>query len=189
MSRAYRICLRESAQKLVCAEDHVSLVLEMLSILPEEQMAELLDAELRGRGFEKQGEVLQRNQAGLSISVDPRTANVIVSATAADAVELKAEVTGYATDEQGSSAKRVEAALRRELAASVKQKAALHRANLEAKVTAAIEAKLDEIGLELNSVVNRVTAEALKRKAAMLGTIKHISEDSQSGSMTIVLEV
>jgi hypothetical protein len=38
-------------------------------------------------------------------------------------------------------------------------------------------------------VVNRVTAEALKRKAASLGQIKEMTEDPQAGSLTIVVEV
>ncbi len=41
----------------------------------------------------------------------------------------------------------------------------------------------------ISPAVNRVTAEALKEKAAKLGQIKQISEDAQTGSLTIVLEV
>jgi hypothetical protein len=41
----------------------------------------------------------------------------------------------------------------------------------------------------LDQVVNRVTAEALKRKAAQMGRIKEMTEDPQAGSLTIVVEV
>jgi hypothetical protein len=41
----------------------------------------------------------------------------------------------------------------------------------------------------LNQAVNRVTAEALKRKAAQIGAIKEITEDAQTGSLTIKVEV
>ena len=37
--------------------------------------------------------------------------------------------------------------------------------------------------------VNRITAEALKKKAASLGQIKEMTEDPQSGSLTITVEV
>ena len=42
---------------------------------------------------------------------------------------------------------------------------------------------------ELDQVVNRVTAEALKKKAAQMGRIKEVSEDKASGSLKIVVEV
>ena len=51
MSRAYRVRVRESTHQVIRAEDHVSTTLEMLEILPCEEMAELLRAELIGRGF------------------------------------------------------------------------------------------------------------------------------------------
>ena len=37
--------------------------------------------------------------------------------------------------------------------------------------------------------MNRVTAEALKIKAAPMGQIKEITEDEEAGSLTIVVEV
>jgi hypothetical protein len=37
--------------------------------------------------------------------------------------------------------------------------------------------------------MNRVTAEALKQRAAQIGRIRQITEDPEQGSMTIVLEV
>ena len=42
---------------------------------------------------------------------------------------------------------------------------------------------------DFESFWESTTAEALKQKAAQLGQIKEMTEDPQSGSMTIVLEV
>ena len=42
---------------------------------------------------------------------------------------------------------------------------------------------------ELDKAVNRATAEALKQKAAKIGQIKEMTEDPESGSLTIVVEV
>ena len=58
-----------------------------------------------------------------------------------------------------------------------------------AQVTDRLERKLGDVREELDQVVNRVTATALKHKAAQLGQIKEITEDAQSGSLTIVVEV
>ena len=52
-----------------------------------------------------------------------------------------------------------------------------------------LEAALGDISAELDQVVNRVTAEALKQKAGQLGQIKEITEDAENGSLTIKVEV
>lgn len=46
MSRAYRIAVSERQQRVIKAGDHVSTTLELLPLLPCEQMADLLTAEL-----------------------------------------------------------------------------------------------------------------------------------------------
>ncbi len=60
---------------------------------------------------------------------------------------------------------------------------------LQQKVTERLEGAASRLGCELEGVANKVTKEALKIKAAQCGQIKAISEDPQSGSMTIVVEV
>ncbi len=60
---------------------------------------------------------------------------------------------------------------------------------MQTDVTDRLEGKLCDLRSELDQVANRVTAEALKIKAARLGQIKQMTEDAQSGSLTIVLEV
>jgi len=62
----------------------------------------------------------------------------------------------------------------------------------EMAAQAAVYSNFDPLGdvrKEMDEVVNRVTAEALKRKAAQLGQIKEMTEDPQAGSLTIVVEV
>ena len=46
MSRAYRIKVSESLNRVIRASDHVSTQLELLEILPQETMAALLEKEL-----------------------------------------------------------------------------------------------------------------------------------------------
>ena len=68
--------------------------------------------------------------------------------------------------------------------------AGLETGNVVARIEAA-EAlgRLGDLRRELDQDVNRVTAEALKRRAAQIGQIKEMTEDPQSGSLTIVVEV
>src|SRR5580704_1148777 len=89
MSRAYRIKVRENLRRVLRASDHVRTELELLEILPPEQMAELLAEELQRRGFEKQGQSLIRNEKGVQIRVEPATGAVIVQAQAEEHVTLQ----------------------------------------------------------------------------------------------------
>jgi hypothetical protein len=189
MSRAYRISVRETLNRVIRAEDHVSTQLELLEILPCEVMAELLRAELEKRGFRSEGEELVREQDGVVVTIDPRTGTVTVHAEAEEEVSLEGERIGYAADQGGRHAKQVREDTRKELHKELEGKAGHKREKLQSQVTDRLEAQLGDIRQELNQAVNRVTAEALKQKAAQLGQIKEMTEDPQSGSMTIVLEV
>ena len=55
-------------------------------------------------------------------------------------------------------------------------------------MTAQLESKLKDLKDELDGVVNRVTANALKKRASELGTVEEIHEDG-SGNMTIKVRV
>lgn len=189
MSRAYRIRVSESLTRTVRAEDSVQTQLEMLEVLPCDEMAELLREELKSRGFAEGGEILSRRDGDVTTEIDPADGTVTVRAATEKRETVTADQEGYAYDDIGPSEKTVKEGLRRQLQASL-QKAADHaEGKLQKETTAKLEGKLADLQSELNQVVNRVTAEALKRKAAQIGQIKNISEDQQSGSLTITVEV
>jgi len=189
MSRAYRITVKESLARDLSASDEVCSDLEILAILPPDQMAELLRGELKRRGFEENGEKLIRHDDGITVAVDPKTGEVSVKAETADSVELKAQRDDWGYDDVGPG----EEAIRRRTAEQLKQdlerRADQQQTRLQTQATEKLEGHLDEVRKELSQVVNRVTAEALKRKAASLGQIKEMTEDPESGSLTITVEV
>lgn len=190
MSRAYRVRVRESVRHTLRAEDHVSTALELLEILPREEMADLLRQELIGRGFQEEGQTLVRRGDGLTIEVDPVTGSVTARVEIAEEVEHHGERVGIADTDWGTSGrKRTEAALREELREELKSRADQGSERAQQQATDRLEGALVDLRGELDRVVNRVTAEALKRKAARLGQIKEMTEDTESGSLTIVLEV
>ena len=192
MSRAYRVRVRESVRHTVRAEDHVSTAIELLEVLPRDEMAALLRQELTGRGFreEGKGKALVRRGDGLSIEVDPATGSVTARAELAEEVEHHGEREGYADTDRGTAGReRAEAALSQRLREDLKARADRGDARVQKKATDLLEAALVDLRGELDRVVNRVTAEALKRKAARLGQIKEMTEDPEAGSLTIVLEV
>ena len=57
MSRAYRIRVKESVNQDLSASDEVCSDLEILEILPGDQMAELVAKELKDRGYVEKVEV------------------------------------------------------------------------------------------------------------------------------------
>ncbi len=188
MSRAYRIKVSESLKRVLHARDGVSTQLELLPVLAPEQIEQLLAAELVNRGYELKDNILRKKlDGGIVVTVDPKTATVTVQVEDCAEVELKQTKEGRTWVEQGR--KQAENALREEVQQDLAKRAESEEAKLQAEVTERLEAVLVDLRKELDQVVNRVTAEALKIKAAQLGQIKELTEDPQNGSMTIVLEV
>ena len=162
MSRSYRISVRECVNRVIKAEDRISTQLEILEVLPADQMADLLARELEQDGYRREGNIL---------------------------VKVEGERVGRAYDDIGPHAGQVRDNLRQELQRDLEKKVSDKTQELQSKVTDRLEGKLGDLRQELDKVVNRVTAEALKRKAASMGQIKEMTEDPQSGSLTIVVEV
>jgi hypothetical protein len=144
---------------------------------------------LEKRGFERRGEALVRTEEGITITVDPANGTVTVSAEGAREVDLEAEREGRAYDDAGPSATHARKLLREQAQKDLEKQAEREAAKLQEKVTDRLEGVLADLRQELDQVVNRVTAEALKVKAAQMGQIKEMTEDPQTGSLTIVLEV
>jgi hypothetical protein len=189
MSRAYRIRVRESLTRVVRAQDQASAQLEMLEVLPPDEMADLLGQELEARGFRRQGRVARRNQNGTAVEVELNAGAIRVRKEVEREVQLEGEKEGRAFEDMGPHADNVAKTLRQQLRKDLEKKAGQHSEKLQSEVTDRLEGELCDLRKELNQAVNRVTAEALKRKAAQLGQIKELTEDPQAGSLTIVLEV
>jgi len=189
MSRAYRVSVKESVNRVIRAEDKVSTDLEIIEVLPPEDMGRLLADELAKRGFEREGEVMVRRENGVTVTVDPKTGTVTVSAEATEQVTEETEKTGHGYDDVGPGQEKIRENLRNEAQKELEKKVQERNASLQNQVTDRLEKELGEIRGELDQAVNKVTAEALKRKAASMGQIKEITEDEQTGNLTIVVEV
>lgn len=189
MSRAYRIKVRESLSRVIRAHDHVSTQLELLEVLPAGQMAALLAEELKRRGFEDTEGQMTRTKDGVTVRVDPTTGTVTVEAGAARDINLDAEREGNAYDDAELAAAKVRASLKEEAREDLERQASRKVAELQSQVTERLEKELADLRQELNGAVNRVTAEALKQKAAQIGQVKEVTEDAETGSLTIVVEV
>jgi FtsH ternary system domain X5 len=189
MSRAYRIKVRESLRRVIRAHDRVSTQLELLEVLPPEQMAQMLTEELKRRGFQEKSGALVRKQQGVTVTVDPKSGTVTVEAEESREAALEGEKDGRAYDDLGPNARTVRKQLHEQLRQDLEKQAQQKASELQSQVTDHLERELGDVRRELDQAANRVTAEALKQKAAQLGQIKEMTEDPQTGSLTIVVEV
>ena len=187
MSRAYRIKVSQSLRRVIRAEDHVSAQLEILEVLPAEQMAELLGRELQEQGFDVADGIATRCEGDVTVTVELATGTVTVKAEASQGVDLKGEKQGVSYEEWDQNKAREN--LRQQLTKELEENAARQEQALQGQVTEQLEAELSNLRGELDTAVNRATAQALKQKAAQIGQIKDMTEDPQSGSLTIVVEV
>jgi hypothetical protein len=106
----------------------------------------------------------------------------------AEDVDLEAKHDATAFDDAGNATDIRNRA--KEIARQKLDKAAeAETGRLQQQATEALERHLDELRPELGRVVNKVTRDALKQKAAQLGTITELAEDAESGSLTIKVEV
>jgi hypothetical protein len=189
MSRAYRITVKESDTRVLRGSDEICTQLELLEILPPEQMADLLRAELKNRGFEEADDgTLARKDGPLTVTVDPCNGEVSVKSELAEAVKLEAKQETYVYDDVPGQSQHKER-VREQVKQTLEKKAEVEAGRLQTQATEALEKHLEDLQPELGQVVNKVTRDALKQKAAQLGTIKELAEDAETGSLTIKVEV
>jgi len=191
MSRAYRIRqkvrVREQMDHEVSSSDDICSQLEIIEVLPPEDMGKLLAAELAKRGFESQDDgTMVRTREGVTATVDPQTGAVNVRVETREKVRLEGAKEDTITTVPGGDVRGVEGQLRQQLREEMSKQADEQH---QRQVTGKLEQAAAELGRELDDAVNRATAEALKQKAAQMGQIKDISENPEEGSLTIKVEV
>ncbi|MBX3249755.1 MAG: hypothetical protein KF901_21440 [Myxococcales bacterium] len=182
MSRAYRISVSESVRRTVREEDGVCAELDLLPILAPERMSELLAAELERLGFRREGSCARRVQEdGVEIEIDLErgVVHVRVAGDQEVAVDVTREVLVDA--DTPAARARASAAVRRDLEGHVERRAEQLRVELSER----LERRLADLRAELDRAVVRTTQEALKERAAQLGEVREISEDPETGSLTI----
>lgn len=198
MSRAYRVRVAESLRTTVRGEDCVTGSVELLEVLPREEMAGVVAAELEAGGFERRPDGTMARVAGdVEVVVDPRTGAVTARAVAERELDLRDEACTNVTDDRDvgmteaawdARVAGAQAALREQARARLAAQASAQALALRQEATAALEKALADVRPALDAAVNRATAAALKRRAAQLGTIKEIAEEPD-GSLTIKVEL
>ncbi len=186
MSRAYQIQIKESVREHIRVQDGVSSSLELLDLLPPESMAEILARALSEKGFERDGSIMRRVDEGIEVEIDLEKGTVTARLSAEKDVDLTVERSRVVAEEV---AQRETERLRENVKKGLEREVDAERERLTDEVATKLEKHLVGLRKELDQVVNRVTAEALKAKAASMGEIEEITEDSETGSITIKVKV
>lgn len=185
MSRPYVIRVTETVRRHVVVQDGVETRLDLLEVLPREDMSSLLAEELSRRGFEVEGEVATRTEAdGVVVRVEVAARKVHAGLREEKDVELSVsrKIRTY-DDQEISEAQR--ATVRREAELKLDEE----RDERRREITQTLERRLGELRGELDEIVVKVTQEALRRRAAQLGEIQSVEEDAETGSLTIRVRV
>ena len=94
MSRPYKISISESIHRIIRAEDHVRSHLELLPVLPPQEMGKILGEELKKRGFEIEDGQAVRRQDGIEVLVDLETGDVVVQTELEQEIDLSKKQQG-----------------------------------------------------------------------------------------------
>lgn len=184
MSWPYKITVRESVQDVVVVEDSVKSKLDLVPILPQNDMEEISRTILKEHGFEGE-EKMSRKNGGVIVTVDPSTCEVEAKVEENVNIDLTEE------DEGGGCPcrERNEEAIRESLRKNLKKKSEKICKNVQELVTGRLSRSLADIGCEMEQMANQITARAIKRKAQELGQIKKIHHNDNTGEVVIVVEV
>ncbi|MEZ4318479.1 MAG: hypothetical protein R3F61_13285 [Myxococcota bacterium] len=188
MSRCYRISVSESLRRHVDVEDGIETHLELLDILPPEQMRELVSDQLAGLGYTSEDDKTWTKTLdnGVTITVDLEEGTVHIGLAAEEDLDLELKRSTSAVEE---TRERTERSLREKTRADLEREADAATEALRVEVTRRLEESLENLRRELDTAVNRATGEALKIKAGQLGEVQEISEDPETGAVTIRVKV
>jgi DNA topoisomerase VI subunit B len=148
-----------------------------------------LAEQLTAGGFQRDGNLLRREQGEVAVTVDLTDGAVTIALTDEQNLELERSCETRVYGETRGAVDAAQQRLEAELQDRLEREAEEHKQQLQREVTDRLERQLADLQRELDQAANRVTAEALKRKAAQLGRVKEISDDPQTGTLTIVVEV
>lgn len=184
MSRPYRVRVAETVRRHVVVEDGVECGLDLLQILPCEEQTQILAEELSRRGFTVTGDVAGRTtDTGVVIEVSLEEQRVTIKKRREKNIVQTADRTLQSNTAEATEDHR--AIVRQQAERLIEgQKEADRRA-----LTAELEREIGDLRAELDEVAVKVTQEALRRKASRMGEVESISEDPETGSMTIRIRV
>ena len=190
MSRAYWVKLSSSVSETVNAKDKSVHRIDLGAVVPEGEMSELLEGALEASGWEKgeDGVYEKTLEDGVRLVWDLDAQEVEALVEESETVSRNVHVEGRGYDRSTA---------RREAKRMLEQEegAARDAINSEAeRLQQKLSEKLDENEAarvkEINGVLQKTYAEALKRKARRLGNVTSITEsNTEDGEYQLTITI
>lgn len=171
MSRAYRVQWVK-ASRTVTAGDRMKMDVDLLDVLPQDEMRALLRAELAADAWQKQAD------GSFTIVIDGCEVTLAADGASLElAVENAKDVTATATSQQDAV----------QQAAAVAERAREGLAKEAADRLARVEPRVRE---RFGKSLQRAYVEGLKKKAATLGDVESVRETRNAdGELELVIKV
>lgn len=191
MSRAYWVKLASSVSTTIDASDKAIHKIDLEAVVPAGEMGELLERALEQSGWtrsEDNGREFSKTmQDGVELTWNLDTHTVEAAATEQRQVVREVEVQGRGYDQNIARSDAERQLAKREKAAQ--QEASIEEERLQRELTDRLGANEKDRVRELNEVLQKTYAEAVKRKAGRLGNVTSVSESQQDGEyqLTIVI--
>lgn len=192
MSRAYWVKVASSVSVSLSARDEVKNTVDLDPVLDEGEMHTILEGALGASGWVKQPDgTYTKDLPGGQTSVwsaDKKTITTSAGVEETHVIESEVSVT-LDTDHSESVVEDRKARAVAQHEKKVREDAKSREADVLQKAIKTLAEGEAARNKEINEVLQKTYAEALKRKAGKLGSIVSINESSQGGdySMTIVI--
>ncbi len=198
MSYPYRVVVTKAVEECVDANDRVVTKVTLTPILPKEAMKEVLVQVLKKKGWKERedGKLEKKGPDGEDQVFDPDALELTTEVKEQEAIrkEKTVEVMGDAWHKQDIEAEKDR--LRAKAAADLEKRLAVtdderssKKQELEKKVADKIAKGESSRKKELNEALLDVYAEALKKKAASLGSITSVKEERKQSEYELTIKV
>lgn len=198
MSYPYRVVVTKAVEESVDANDRVVTKVTLTPILPKEVMKEVLKGVLEKKGWKerKDGKLEKKGEDGEEqvFDLDELTLTTEVSEKETIRKEKTVEVMGDAWHKEDIEAEKDR--LRAKAAADLEKRLAVSdderaqkKQELEKKIADKISKGEESRKKELNESLLEVYAEALKKKAASLGSVTSVKEERKNNEYELTIKV
>ena len=198
MSYPYRVVVTKAVEESVDANDRVVTKVTLTPILPKEAMKEVLKGVLEKKGWKerKDGKLEKKGADGEDqvFDLDEMTLTTEVSEKETIRKEKTVEVMGDAWHKEDIEAEKdrlrakASADLEKRLAVSDDERSQ-KKQELEKKIADKISKGEDTRKKELNESLLEVYAEALKKKAASLGSVTSVKEERKNNEYELTIKI
>ncbi len=189
MSRAYWVKLSTSVSDTIQADDCATHKIDLEAVVPAAEMGEIVGAALEGAGWERQDDGSFRKQVrDVTLVWDLTASEVRAGVEASQSLTQDVHAQGRGYDEkqaQSDAQKRLELEAKRVQDALAGEQERLQQ-QLTQKLSDSEEARVREI----NEVLQRAYAEAVKRKARRMGNVTNVQEStSDDGEYQLTITI